>query len=503
MSTGADLHYRQADRFFAVCCGALFIVSLLLANWYDSWTAALVIGLPSVLVPVIIGQLAPASKLARSTYAAALMVFAALHIHQAHGLIEIHFGIFVSLALLMTYRDSLPIIVAAVVIAVHHLAFNLLQEAGNPVWVFPDSSTSLGLSGFQLVMLHALFVVVEAGALVFLTERNRISFQQGLELSHIGSQLDHNGRINLDIRSSQSRHEITRQFMEFFEEVNELVNKADILSETSKDSGHRLARLSSQVAEGTRNQQRQTDQIATATNELTVSMQDISAHAEAAAAESQQAQSLSNDGAKVIASATDSIHKLADSMSKAHDVIMNLDRETGNIGSVLAVIQSIAEQTNLLALNAAIEAARAGEQGRGFAVVADEVRTLASRTQESTEEIRRMIERLQKGSAEAVATMQASQTGVQSSVEQISRTREQLDSVSNHVANIHLTSQQIARAISEQSMAISEVSKNLEAIRAVSEDAAQQSNESSELAGSVSHASTELHGLLAHFHTRQ
>src|SRR5690606_31968978 len=160
------------------------------------------------------------------------------------------------------------------------------------------------------------------------------------------------------------------------------------------------------TTQGIHNQQTETDQVATAMNEMTATVQEVARNAQQAPDAAHRATNEASAGKRVVSQTIDAIDTLANEVQKAADVIHTLEIDSGNIGGILDVIRGIAEQTNLLALNAAIEAARAGEQGRGFAVVADEVRTLASRTQSSTQEIQQMIEKLQSGARQAVSVME-------------------------------------------------------------------------------------------------
>ncbi|MFM1892245.1 MAG: hypothetical protein RLZ44_1322, partial [Pseudomonadota bacterium] len=154
--------YRRGDRLMLGVTGLLFVLSLALAGWYDTWFEALLIGLPALVVPAVLSRVAPGQRITRVTFALALMVFAALHIQQAHGMIEVHFGIFVLLAFLLVYRDPWPILAGAGLIAAHHLGFDYLQASGAPVWVFEIRS------GFGIVLVHAGYVVAETAVLVWI-----------------------------------------------------------------------------------------------------------------------------------------------------------------------------------------------------------------------------------------------------------------------------------------------------------------------------------------------
>ncbi|MEC8444168.1 MAG: methyl-accepting chemotaxis protein [Pseudomonadota bacterium] len=494
-SSTTQAFYIQADAFFFKLTVALFAVALLLASWHNTWIEAFVVGIPAVLVPFLVSRALPGHRLSRMSFAASLMVFAALQIHQGHGMIEMHFGIFALLAGLLYYRDYMTIIAAAGTIAVHHLLFNYLQESGVGVWVFEVNT------GIEIVLLHATFVVVESALLIFLSRKSWEEFVQSIELADIGAHLQKSGVIDLSFQLHNPNSSFGHTFNQFFASVNELVTQAHELSHSISNVSGDFTRTASSVEEGARKQNDETDLIASATLEMTSAMDEINRYSDQAAEAATQANTVAKESDRDISNARAGIEQLESNIKTANSVIEHLDSESNNIGSVLSVIQGIAEQTNLLALNAAIEAARAGEQGRGFAVVADEVRTLASKTHESTEEIQRMIEQLQKGSSEAVSAMETSLSGVVESVTQVGRIDEQLTAIKSSVEAMHTMNQHIARAINEQNTAIGEVNGNLESIRGIGESTLTHSRDTLTKSQSLADMSLRMSELLAKFRT--
>ncbi len=222
-----------------------------------------------------------------------------------------------------------------------------------------------------------------------------------------------------------------------------------------------LTAITEQSSQSIREQQAQTEEVATAMNEMTATVQEVNGNIVNTANAAQEASRETAEGRHLVEDTVAAIQQLAERIEHAAGVIQALEKDSENISTVLDVIRGVAEQTNLLALNAAIEAARAGEQGRGFAVVADEVRTLAGRTQESTEEIHQIIEKLQNGSHKAVDVMEMSREETRAVVEKASRAGQSLATISRAVEQINDMSNQIASASEEQSAVAEEINRNV------------------------------------------
>ncbi|HFA59074.1 MAG TPA: methyl-accepting chemotaxis protein [Rhodospirillales bacterium] len=248
-------------------------------------------------------------------------------------------------------------------------------------------------------------------------------------------------------------------------------------------------------------QQQQVDQVATAMNELSASADEVARHAAETARATHEADEQGNTAKVVVVEAMGAVDVLADMVQGAAEVIGRLEQESENIGKVLAVINDIAEQTNLLALNAAIEAARAGEQGRGFAVVADEVRTLANRTQKSTEEISAMIERLQGGSREAVSAMEAGRDQATNGVALTEQAAEALAVIAGAITTISEMSEQIAQASREQTTVVEDVNRSVSAISGLCDRTTESMGHIDGTARELARLADEMQGLIAGFRT--
>ncbi|PID43918.1 MAG: chemotaxis protein [Gammaproteobacteria bacterium] len=281
-------------------------------------------------------------------------------------------------------------------------------------------------------------------------------------------------------------------FNEMLSIVETSMNDVLQLVEKLVTGSDQLSAISSKTSDNVTRQHKEIDVIASAMEEMSVSVNEVSGNTESAATSTEHAHSEAEKGHQVVSSTKSAINGLAEEVERASQVINGLEKDCENIGTILDVIRGIAEQTNLLALNAAIEAARAGEQGRGFAVVADEVRTLAKRTQNSVEEIEAMVDRLQVCSRNAVSVMGVGREKAQTSVERISEVAECLNVINDSVGAIKNTSASIATTASQQASVANEMSANISSISEVAETTSQGSQETSEACTDLARLADEL-----------
>ncbi|HEX4940647.1 MAG TPA: methyl-accepting chemotaxis protein [Candidatus Kapabacteria bacterium] len=269
------------------------------------------------------------------------------------------------------------------------------------------------------------------------------------------------------------------EFGQVVQHFNQFMQKLQTLVKQIKDISTEVAGSSTQMNQDAKSSKDSIDQqgdaltlVATAVNQMSAAIQEVARNTTEAADEAKKASARSEEGQRIVHDTIEQIQQLAAQVQTASSVIVHVEAEAGKVTSVIDVIRGIAEQTNLLALNAAIEAARAGEQGRGFAVVADEVRTLASRTQESTQDIQNMLQHLQQGVKEAVTAMNTSRTSAMTTVQTTEGAGKTLDEIKEAVSNITRMAIQIAAAAEEQSEVTEDINRNLTQINHFAETTA-------------------------------
>jgi methyl-accepting chemotaxis protein len=277
--------------------------------------------------------------------------------------------------------------------------------------------------------------------------------------------------------------------------IGQLQGAAHALGQSAVDVGSNA----NQAQQHSEQQSAQMEQVATAINEVTYAVQDVARNAEQASSEMRDAQQRASQGQQSIHGSLQQIDQLSGTIDEAVQVIQTLASQSTRIGSVLEVIRSIAEQTNLLALNAAIEAARAGEQGRGFAVVADEVRLLAQRTQQSTAEIQSMIEHLQGQSEAAVKAIDASSAASRQTIEQANEAGVSLDAISQALHNLTALNASIASATLQQSHVVEEINRNVTETADLSRQTATAAQQSSKAGAALNQLREQLDRLLGQF----
>ncbi len=491
---GLENLYLKADRTMLGVLWITLLYSFALAAWHQTWMQALLVGGGTMAVMHGLHALIRGQRLFRCAVAVALMVMSALHINQSRGVVEMHFSIFVLLAFLIYYRDWLPIVVGAGVIAVHHLAFFYLQSQAAGVWLAAEAT--------WLVWIHAGYVVVEAAVLIYLAQQSMQDAQEGLALSDATAHIT-GGRNGIDL---SYRVPIKSPAMDAF---NSLVGQLGGAVGGVQGGLRQLGELSSnvtgksiQVRQGADHQANEASYMVQAIGELSAATSAVARNAEEAANAARNADQHALKGNQAMQRIKLEVASLHQDIGVTGEAVEGTARIAADIHQVVDAIRGVAEQTNLLALNAAIEAARAGEQGRGFAVVADEVRNLSQRTSKSTVEIQDFISRLQEASGAATQAMLRSRASVERCLDSADSSAQMLQGMVGEIAHISQLNELIATATQQQAAVGDDLAKHVHGVREVATSNADQAVELASLADKLDSLRSDLDQQVSQFIVR-
>ncbi|MFC3851708.1 methyl-accepting chemotaxis protein [Salinispirillum marinum] len=425
----------------------IWLLSFLYAPVHNTWLLALVVGGVLTGINLWAIKVLQHERWTTAIIAVVFMLMVSLHVHQLQGMIEAHFGYFVVLAILFVYMEYRPLLWGAVAAAVLHVVLHLMQHAGFPVYLFPD-----GMHSWTIVGMHALYVVLETGILLVMMRLSRRMLNASRELVVVTTTMlgDDENTIDLKVRANDTGNPILGQLNWVLESLEKAIQEANHAYNAAHENLDHLTHNSQDVMALSQQSRDAIRQIRVAMDDMNASFVEVAQQTQRSAGLVSDTQAAQKAGQDTVQQQRTGIQALSQVLTETGKTIESVADDCQAVTKTLTEIQGIAEQTNLLALNAAIEAARAGEQGRGFAVVADEVRALASRTQNSTANIRSIIDRLVSGSQSAVTAMRASQTRVDENVAHSEQVEQVFQQIGGALEDISAISQQIAVATEEQ-----------------------------------------------------
>lgn len=457
---------KKANTVFSTVLVLLLAETIALSFVYGTYLEVLFVGLPATLVPWWLMKSAPDALLTRHACAISAMIFAALHIHQMNGLIEVHFEIFILMAVLVIFRDWKIFISAVTVIAVHHLSFYFMQVNGANVYLFdPDRLM------FSAVVIHAVYAIVEALIAGYIAKTLYDDNQVSKELARVTNLLVKDpDSLDLKERVVTEGNRTLEGFNQLLATLDNVVNGVKNQSKELTNNAANLLSAKTDLETSAGSRQNETENIASAVEEMAASVSSIAANTTELSDRMKDATASTQMANGHIEDINVQNSQLTTALHKASEQINGLASSSDVIIKVLSEITGIADQTNLLALNAAIEAARAGEQGRGFAVVADEVRALATRTKESTEKVNKTLGQLVNYSQSSTQSMVLCINAVNTVISVAGNASKEIINASKLVSLSNDLAHSVAVAIEEQAITTNEISLSLDKMNTLSKD---------------------------------
>jgi methyl-accepting chemotaxis protein len=487
MTTKTSLQLRtvraETDQLLSLLLLAHLPVALVLAAVNGTWSVALLAGVPAAVIPFVLARRAPGALATRLTIAAAFMVFSGVFIQQSGGMVEAHFHVFAGLAFLLMYRDWVVPVTAAVVISLHHVLMHILQGHTHTVALTPEYGSH------AVIALHAFFVVFETAVLVWLSMRleretldlERMQQRERAEREELLRLADGLEQRDLRVGATEDQSTAARALAGGIANVAELMRAIQRATGTITETSQQVAETSQEadraagatvgeldeVARGAERQLAAVDGAQSAADEVLRAIAASVAAAESSATVAAEARATAENGAAAIQQASAAMQAVEHASGAVTEAIEELAGQSREVAAFVATITGIAAQTNLLALNAAIESARAGEAGRGFGVVADEVRQLAEQSQGAAASIGELVTRMERDSVRAVEVVQSSVTSTEAGAAVVAESAAAFDRIGTGVIDVAARVAEIAalgRAVAAEAELVRERMAEMSAV---------------------------------------